>query len=393
MLSKEKISFNELFTEKEEGFVMGSEVELVSIDYKNNNMTIEFKQGKDVIGEATLKSHKTYDEIREITSGEDRILIWYEFSNFSEIQKDALKEVIFIDMREEIANDTLLKEGGFIEKDINILNPNYLKPIQKNYTFVYMDEKGNWVDYNSKDIPSEKIIIGVKADLGWGEYLDVVFNVFNNELDRHALVFGTSAGFVTTAPTADPEGTNTVVDYSSYALRATSPANAIKITEIGWWCDTASEAANFEVGIYSDDATFYPNTVVGSLSQTNAKGTTAGWKKATGLNIEISGNTIYWIAIQLDNTATTTYINYASDSGKTYARTDYQSSLVDPWFDDGFSLNSIVAIYAVWEAGAPPSSCASLSGNTWYVPAGCQCYCDSLADGQLNLSKCSCINV
>ena len=31
MLSKEKISFNELFTEKEEGFVMGSEVELVSV--------------------------------------------------------------------------------------------------------------------------------------------------------------------------------------------------------------------------------------------------------------------------------------------------------------------------------------------------------------------------
>ena len=53
-------------------------------------------------------------------------------------------------------------------------------------------------------------------------------------------------------------------------------------------------------------------------------------------------------------------------------------------------------LYISYESLAPPpTSCASYVSATkeWYVPKGCQCYCDSPTIGFLNLSKCSCIAV
>lgn len=41
-----------------------------------------------------------------------------------------------------------------------------------------------------------------------------------------------------------------------------------------------------------------------------------------------------------------------------------------------------------------PTSCASYQNGQWYIPNGCQCYCDnSLGQINLNLSECSCIEV
>ena len=150
----------------------------VDVNYINNNMTIEFNDGILAIGQVTLNSHKTYDEILEITSGKNKTVIWYEFSDFKEIQLDALGEVEFIDMKEFIVND--LKEYKEFEEPEIIKNPNYLLPIEKDYKFVYKNGD-EWVDYNLKDIPKENIIIGVQTDLGWGEFLDVRLNVFNNK--------------------------------------------------------------------------------------------------------------------------------------------------------------------------------------------------------------------
>ncbi len=70
-----------------------------------------------------------------------------------------------------------------------------------------------------------------------------------------ALVLGTNCGFVTVAPTSDPTGTiNDVQNTFAYASKFTSPATAIKVTEIGWYCDNATQEANFEVGIYDHDS-------------------------------------------------------------------------------------------------------------------------------------------
>jgi len=55
-----------------------------------------------------------------------------------------------------------------------------------------------------------------------------------------------------------------------------------------------------------------------------------------------------------------------------------------------FVQDGVVAIYAVWEAAAAPSSCASLDNGEWYIPSGCECYCEGES---LNLNSCSCVLV
>ena len=167
-----------------------------------------------------------------------------------------------------------------------------------------------------------------------------------------ALTPGTNCGFVTVAPTADPAASNTIIDAYAYAVKYTSPATAIKVTEIGWYCDNATEEANFEVGIYAHDAgDDEPGAVIGSLSQTNAKGTGAGWKKVT-VDITIEPNTIYWIAFQLDGTTTTTYLNYAAGSSRFARKDDPQITLSSPWGNSSVNYDNYdVAIYAVWTAG------------------------------------------
>ena len=165
-----------------------------------------------------------------------------------------------------------------------------------------------------------------------------------------ALVKGTNCGFVTIAPTSDPEGSTLIIDNNAQAFKYTSPVGATKVTEIGWWCNTATEEANFEVGIYDhnvgDDN---PEAVVGSLSQTNAKGTGLGWKVVTGLNISISAETTYWMAAQLDNTATTTRINIGSTNGEKRDNKTSQTELTNPWGTSSGTTGHLMAIYALVE--------------------------------------------
>ena len=180
-----------------------------------------------------------------------------------------------------------------------------------------------------------------------------------------ALVLGTNCGFVTEAPTADPAGGNwATADAYAYALKHTAPVGAVKIVEIGWWADTATDEVNFEVGIYSHDSgNDEPDAVVGSLSQTNAKGTTAGWKRVTGLNIEITAETIYWIATQCDNTPTTTYANLAhGDAGGLKYKS---ASTLDSNWGVSNNLNYISSIYAVWEAVATGTNTQINIGDEW----------------------------
>jgi hypothetical protein len=118
-----------------------------------------------------------------------------------------------------------------------------------------------------------------------------------------ALAYGTNCGFVTTAPTADPGGSAIDQDAFTNALKDTAPVGAITVTEIGWWCDNATEESNYEIGLYTHDAVNdRPGTLIAGHSHTNAKGTTSGWKVASGLNITITAGTIYWLAVQLDDT-------------------------------------------------------------------------------------------
>ncbi len=138
-------------------------------------------------------------------------------------------------------------------------------------------------------------------------------------------------------------------------LKATSQSNATKVIEVGWWCDNATEAANFEVGLYSADGAVVPGEAGTRLfvSATNAKGTTSGWKVVTGLNWTISASTIYWIGLQVDNTATATSLDNSLTGGTGYDRRLSQTTLNNPYGGGGISVSGgILALYALVEVTA-----------------------------------------
>ena len=358
----------------------------ILIDYKNNNMTIEFKEGADVLGVATLKSHQTYDEIKKVVIGNNKTVIWYEFSDFKDIQENALIGVEFIDMRELIENKSytkLLKDFEEINNSlVSIKNPYYLLPIEKEYKFVYQDEKGDWMDYNLKDIPKENIIIGVQTDLGWGEFIDVRFNIFNNKLDRHAIVIGISAGFVSSAPSGDPGGFNLGIVDAAYALLDTSPADSdLIITEMGFYHGlqtSGSGTTDADFGIYTETGNSEPEILVGSgtLSGFSYGSGDYGWKVLTGLNIEIDSNTVYWVAAQVDAVDFGTFgYDYLFDSGNSPGHKGLGSvtSLPSDWgVSDTTSTSIVDGIYALWEVAGPADTCTYTSGN-WDVDASDYC--------------------
>lgn len=167
-----------------------------------------------------------------------------------------------------------------------------------------------------------------------------------------AIVVGTNAGFVIVAPTADPAGSLALNDGNFFTSKYTSPATAQKIYEIGWWCDSASEESNFEVGLYAADGAA-GHGEAGTLlqvSRTNAKGTGAGWKVVT-VDWAISANTVYWIAVQVDNTLTDTYTNCRTTgvTGGGFDTFTTKTTLPDPAGGGTISdPNGTMAYYAVW---------------------------------------------
>ncbi len=165
-----------------------------------------------------------------------------------------------------------------------------------------------------------------------------------------AVTIGTSSGFVTTAPTADPSGSATVIDGKSQVTHDTSPIGTKKITEIGWWCDTATEEGNFEVGLYAADGSSSEAGTLLQVSRTNAKGTTLGWKVVTGLSWTLTASTAYWLGVQLDENASITRTDSAQSGGTGDDQLDSQTTLPDPFgggtLDD---TNGCISIYALVE--------------------------------------------
>ena len=185
-----------------------------------------------------------------------------------------------------------------------------------------------------------------------------------------ALVLGTNCGFVTVAPTSDPSGNTFVANNRAMTFKVTAPTGAAKVVEIGWWCDSATEAADTEVGLYDHNVGDDEAENLLGTSGAFAKGTNAGWKVATGLDIEITEGTIYWLAFQLDNTATITYMNYGGAGDPWEYKLGTQTTLTDPWGTSDGSNNLLAGIYAVWEEAAGGTNMQINIGDAWKeVPA------------------------
>jgi hypothetical protein len=179
-----------------------------------------------------------------------------------------------------------------------------------------------------------------------------------------AIVKGTNCGFVTEAPSADPAGSAGGCDAWRDAQKDTTPAGVSVVTEIGVWIDNATQEANMEFGIYTHDAVNdEPDDLIAKGNI--AKGTDAGWKKATGLSIPVDPETIYWIAFQLDDTATGTNFNRDDDAGeRLFCHNGGQTELPSNWGTTSNKLNRRGAIYAVVESGGEEHSGSfALSGG------------------------------
>jgi len=161
---------------------------------------------------------------------------------------------------------------------------------------------------------------------------------------------GTTAGFIIgTPPSTDPTGgTQWTIDNTARALKDTAPADKTRVTEIGWYCNVATEEAEYQVGIYSHDSSNNrPLQIIATISL-QQKGTTAGWKKITGLSIPITAGETYWIAVQCDNTSTVTTMDAQAGSEKHDAKSSV-SSLPDVWGASSGTDTSLIAIYALAE--------------------------------------------
>ena len=187
-----------------------------------------------------------------------------------------------------------------------------------------------------------------------------------------AIVLGTNAGFVTVAPTNDPGGTTSgfaIADTN--VMRDTTPSNAVKITEVGFWLDGASTDANFEMGIYAADGAVVPGEA-GTLlhvDRTNSLGTSSGvWLRVTNLDWAIDSDTIYWIGMQTDNDAITS--NFATSGLAGYDRLN-AATLPNP-FNGGAIRDSDAGwtFYAVVELEAPAGThhqIISGDGLSWFT--------------------------
>jgi hypothetical protein len=157
-----------------------------------------------------------------------------------------------------------------------------------------------------------------------------------------AVVLGISSGFVITAPTADPAGTNTTIDGSSVVTKDTSPIGAIAITEIGWYRGAGTNTANFEVGLYSDLAGV-PATRL-NVDATNSS-SVQGWVITT-VDWAISENTPYWLAVQMDAHSGSSSIDSETSGGAGSDVLTSQTTLNDPY--GGGVLADADGIYAIY---------------------------------------------
>ena len=179
-----------------------------------------------------------------------------------------------------------------------------------------------------------------------------------------ALVLGTNSGFVTTAPTADPNETGTTIDGSSVVTKHTTPADAEKITSIGWYRASGTNTANWEIALYSD-LVGVPTTRL-FVDATNSTSSN-GWV-TTAVDWAVSPNTDYWLALQMDAHSGSSSVDGAASGGAGSDVMTSQTTLADP-YGGGLvaDADGMYAIYALVQlsvtgSGTPTAQAAASSG-------------------------------
>jgi hypothetical protein len=164
-----------------------------------------------------------------------------------------------------------------------------------------------------------------------------------------ALTVGTDCGLVLTAPTGVVSTSSYYnLDGESYAFKVSTGANHITISEVGWYCRDASEESNYQIGLYSHDSSTNRAKDLLQTSGDKAKGTTSGWKVVNGLSWILEPNTTYWLAVQLDNTATSTGLPAYTITGQLSIRDWSATELENPWGSTYSAQAAALAIYGLF---------------------------------------------
>jgi hypothetical protein len=170
-----------------------------------------------------------------------------------------------------------------------------------------------------------------------------------------ALALGTNSGFVTVAPSVDPNETGTTIDGSSVVTKHTSPANAVKITEIGWYRASGTNTANWEIALYSESAGVAATRLFVDATNSTAS---AGWI-ATAVDWDITPNTAYWLALQMDAHTGSSTVDGAASLGVGSDVLTSQTTLANPY--GGGAVADADGMYAIYALVAPIS--AAITGT------------------------------
>jgi hypothetical protein len=157
-----------------------------------------------------------------------------------------------------------------------------------------------------------------------------------------ALALGTNVGFVTIAPTADPAGSNTTIDGSSVVVKDTSPAGAIRITQIGWYRGSGTNTANFEIALYSESAGVAATRLFVDATNSSASG---GWI-TVAVDWAISPSTPYWLGLQMDAHSGSSSVDSATPGGSGSDVLTSQTTLNDPY--GGGTVADAAGMYAIY---------------------------------------------
>jgi len=177
-----------------------------------------------------------------------------------------------------------------------------------------------------------------------------------------ALILSTNCGFVTVAPSTDPEELGVPCDGHGFAFRATSPAGNNIITEIGFWQGgSENDVAKYNAGIYANDAG-EPGALIATQSTGQSTTNVPAWYKYTGLNIPISPATIYWIAFGMEPVSQSNWTDIVSEAGELYRFEALDSeTLSDPFVVDGGPA-MLISIYAKYELAPSVAPTGNING-------------------------------
>lgn len=177
-----------------------------ALKYKNNDLTVEIDNAcipiinlcfGDKIGETTLKSHSSVNEIKNVMRGKDRLVMWYDF-NFGELYKNGLGDVEFTDERtgKKIEKSYYFAQAKYKQVDIyddvcilRIVEANGTtyetqdchKEIVRTIKQIY-----EWDRLDSNEIPKGKSTIGLFTDVLKDDYIDGVWLIAGKRIKKHA---------------------------------------------------------------------------------------------------------------------------------------------------------------------------------------------------------------